>query len=205
MNTNTKKLFFVTGLAFLGLVACKEDKKDALAEAEKIPGIVLENMDTSVDPKDDFYNYVNGNWMKTNTIPDDRTRWGGFGVLRKATDQDVLDIINTSKELGTYAEGTDQKKALLVFESELDTIARNKAGIEPLKPLLKAINGIENLEDMQTVYATTMGVAAPFASIGAGPDLNDSSMNTAWIGAGGLGLQRDRYLDQDGNAKDIRK
>jgi putative endopeptidase len=51
---------------------------------EKIPGIILENMDTSVSPKEDFYNYFNGNWVKTNTIPDDESRWGGFGLLRKS-------------------------------------------------------------------------------------------------------------------------
>ena len=112
---------------------------------EKIPGIILENMDTTVSPKEDFYNYVNGNWMKTNTIPDDESRWGGFGVLRKSTREDVLDIINTSKELGTYKEGSDQKKALLIFESELDTVARNEAGIKPLQPLLEAINSISSV------------------------------------------------------------
>ena len=124
-------------------------------------------MDPEVSPKDDFYNYVNGNWVRTNTIPDEESSWGGFGVLRKSTRNDVLAILNTSKELGVYAEGTDQKKALLVFESELDTISRNDAGIEPIKPLLAAINSINSLEDMQTIYATTMGVSAPFAGIGA--------------------------------------
>lgn len=204
MKTNLKRLSLLAVAGCISLSACKEEPKNEVAEVKKIPGIILENMDTSVSPKDDFYNYVNGNWMKTNTIPDDRTRWGGFSVLRKSTDKDVLEIINTSKELG-YADGSDQKKALLIFESQLDTVARNKAGITPLKPLLETINGIKNLNDMQTVYATTMGVSAPFASLGAGPDLNDSSMNTAWVGPGGLGLQRDRYFEQDGNAKDIRK
>lgn len=205
MKTNLKRLSLLAVAGCISLTACKEEPKNEVAEVEKIPGIILENMDKSVSPKDDFYNYVNGNWMKTNTIPDDRTRWGGFSVLRKSTDKDVLEIINTSKELGTYAEGTDQKKALLIFESQLDTVARNKAGITPLKPLLEAINGIKNLNDMQTVFATTMGVSAPFASLGAGPDLNDSSMNTAWVGPGGLGLQRDRYFEQDGNAKEVRQ
>lgn len=205
MKTNLKRLSLLAVAGCIGLTACKEEPKNEVAEVEKIPGIILENMDTTVSPKNDFYNYVNGNWMKTNTIPDDRTRWGGFSVLRKSTDKDVLEIINTSKELGTYAEGSDQKKALLIFETQLDTVARNEAGIAPLKPLLEAINGIKNLSDMQTVFATTMGVSAPFASLGAGPDLNDSSMNTAWIGPGGLGLQRDRYFEQDGNAKEVRK
>jgi putative endopeptidase len=204
MKINQTKLLFASLFAFLGLMACKEEPKNEMAEAEKIPGIILENMDTSVDPKQDFYSFVNGNWVKTNTIPDDESRWGGFGVLRKSTRADVLEIIKTSKELGKYEEGSDQKKALLIFESELDTLARNEAGIEPIRPLLNAINSINSLSDMQTVYAKTVGVSAPFAGIGANPDLNDSSMNTAWVFPGGLGLQRDYYLDQDSKSKEIR-
>jgi putative endopeptidase len=192
-------------LALFTIVGCKDEaKKDSAMADEKTPGIILENMDKTVSPKEDFYNYVNGNWAKTNTIPDDESRWGGFGVLRKSTRQDVLSILNTSKELGTYKEGSDQKKALLIFDSELDTLARNAAGIKPLQPLLDKINGIKNLNDMQTVFATTLGVGAPFAGIGANPDLNDSSMNTAWVFPGGLGLQRDYYLDTDEKTKEIR-
>ena len=205
MKINFSRALAIFVLACFGILACKEDSKSEIAMAERIPGIILENMDTSVSPKDDFYNYVNGNWMKINAIPDDETRWGGFGVLRKSTRNDVLEIIKTSKELGTYKEGTDQKKALLIFESELDTVARNEAGIAPLQPLLDKINSISNLNDMQTVYATTLGISAPFAGIGANPDLNDSSMNTAWVFPGGLGLQRDYYVDQDDKTKEIRR
>jgi len=205
MKLNTKRVSLLSAVAFIGLVACNDGTKKDLAEAEKIPGIILENMDTQVDPKDDFYNYVNGNWVRTNTIPDEESRWGGFGVLRKSTRQDVLDIINTSKELGTYSEGSDQKKALLVFESELDTMARDEAGTTPLKPLLNAINSIKSLRDMQTVFAKTTGVDAPFTGLAIFPDLNDSSMNTAYIASGGLGLpDRDYYLDQDDKSKEIR-
>jgi putative endopeptidase len=203
MKTNVKRLSLITAFAFLGIVACKDDKKE-IAEVEKIPGIILENMDTSVSPKDDFYSYVNGNWMKTNTIPDEESRWGGFGVLRKSTRNDVLEILNTSKELGTYKDGSDQKKALLIFESELDTIARDKAGVTPLKPLLKAINSINSIADMQNVYATTLGVSAPFMGLTSFPDLNDSSINAAYIVPGGLGLQRDYYVDNDSKTKEIR-
>ena len=139
MNTNLSRVLAISVLAFFTIVACKEEANKDTAMAEKIPGIVLENMDTSVSPKEDFYNYVNGTWMKTNTIPDDESRWGGFGVLRKSTRADVLEIINTSKELGTYKEGSDQKKALLIFESELDTVARAEAGVKPLKPYTLSI------------------------------------------------------------------
>ena len=203
MKTNLSSIYGITGLAFFTMVSCKESEKTTISE-EKIPGIVLENMDTSVSPKEDFYNYVNGTWLKTNTIPDDESRWGGFGVLRKSTRQDVLDILNSSEELGTYKAGSDQQKALLLFKSELDTVARNEAGIKPIQPLLDKINGINSLKDLQTVYASTIGVSAPFAGIGANPDLSDSSMNTAWVFPGGLGLQRDYYLDQDAKTKEIR-
>ncbi|MDA8904214.1 M13 family metallopeptidase, partial [bacterium] len=127
------------------------------------------------------------------------------GVLRKTTRQDVLEIIKTAQINDNYKEGSDQKKALLIFETKLDTIARNKAGIKPIQHLLDAIEGINNIEELQTVYATVTGISAPFAGIGANPDLNDSSVNTAWVFPGGLGLQRDYYLDQDEKTKDIRK
>ncbi|MBT8277766.1 MAG: M13 family metallopeptidase [Bacteroidia bacterium] len=206
MNSNTKKFLLVACITFLGIVACKDDKKQAMAEVEKIPGIVLENMDTTVNPKDDFYNYVNGNWMKTNKIPEEESRWGGFGVLRKSTRNDVLEIVKTAKELGTYAEGTDQKKALLLFETELDTVARNEAGLEPLKPMLAAIDGINSIADMQTVYAKTLGVDSPFFGFQVFPDLNDSSINAPYISQGSLGLpDRDYYVLKDEKSKERRQ
>lgn len=205
MKTNIKQLLAFSFVASFAFIACKEETKNESAMVEKIPGINLEYMDTTVSPKDDFYNYVNGNWAKTTTIPEDETRWGGFGVLRKQTRKDVLDIVKTSKELGTYAEGTDQKKALLIFETELDTVARDKAGIDPLKPFLDEIDGINNIKDMQTVNATSLGVSTPFTGLGASTDLNNSSMNIAWVYPAGLGLQRDYYLDQDSKSKEIRQ
>ncbi|MCD2258081.1 M13 family metallopeptidase [Psychroserpens luteolus] len=205
MKTNIKSILVVSVLGLFAFLGCKEEPKEETAMIEKIPGIVLENMDTSVSPKDDFYNYVNGNWVKTTTIPEEETRWGGFGVLRKSTRDDVLGLMKKAKELKTYEEGTDQKKALLIFESELDTVARDEAGIKPLRPFLEEIDGIKSLQDMQTAIATSIGVSAPFAQLGAGPDLNDSSMNTTWVGPAGTGLQRDYYLDQDDKSKEIRE
>lgn len=187
----------------IGIVLCFTACGPATT-TETIPGIVLENMDTSVSPGDDFYKYVNGNWLKTAQIPDDETRWGGFGVLRKNTRNDVLAIVQDALEHGDYAADSDQKKALLIYESELDTVERNKAGATPLTPLLTAIDGIENLNHLQTVYATTIGVGAPFAGIGASPNMNDSSMNMAWVYPEDLGLQRDYYLDQDAKSEEIR-
>jgi len=189
----------------LTMVSCKTEETKETAQFEKIPGIVLENMDTTVAPNQDFYNYVNGSWMKNTEIPDDRTSWGGFSVLRKATDADVLQILAEAEKSGTYTAGTDQAKALAIFNTKLDTVARNKAGITPLQPALDAIAGVTNLNELQTVLATNPAVSSPFLSIGAGADLNDSSMNTVYLGANGLGLpDRDYYLLEDGKSKEIR-
>ena len=205
-KTNLKQLIAVSGVVFFALVACKDDSKKEVAMKEKIPGIVLENMDTLVSPKDDFYNYVNGNWQKSTTIPDDESVWGGFSVLRKSTRKDVLDLINSSIDKNTYAEGTDQKKAILIYKSELDTIARNEAGIKPLQNVLDKINGIKTIEDLQTVAAQNVAISTPFMGLAAFADLNDSSMNAPYITPGGLGLpERDYYLDQDPHSKEIRQ
>ena len=204
MKLRMQQFAVISAASLVSLVSCKNQGAD-MASNTTVSGIVLENMDPSVNPKDDFYNYVNGSWSKNTKIPDDETRWGGFGVLRKSTRQDVLEIINASKELGTYKAGSDQKKALLVFESELDSISRNEAGISPLKPLLTAISEIKTLNDLQDVYAKTIGVDAPYFGMSAFADLNNSAVNAAYVGPGGLGLpDRDYYLDQDEKSKENR-
>ncbi|TYP72198.1 M13 family metallopeptidase [Aquimarina intermedia] len=208
MSTKFKSLYFLPVL-LVAFVSCKDDAKNEgnkdIAQVEKIPGIVLENMDTLVNPKEDFYNYVNGSWMKNTEIPEDRTRWGGFGVLRKQTDNDVLEIIKEAKEKNAYAEGTDQHKALLIFESIMDTVARNEAGVAPLVPTLEKIQNIKTIEDIQTVLATETAASAPFMGFVSFPNLSNSEINAAYVSTGGLGLpDRDYYLDQDAKSKEIR-
>ena len=199
-----RKLWFLVATLVI-VVSCKEQTKET-AEVEKVPGIVLENMDTSVSPKEDFYNYVNGNWMKTTEIPEDRTRWGGFSVLRKSTDADVLQIISDAKESNKYDASTDQAKAIALFDTKMDTTARNEAGIAPLVPALEAIDGIQNLNDLQTVLATNPSVSSPLLGISVFADLNNSAMNAVYLSPTGLGLpERDYYLDDDEKSQEIRE
>jgi putative endopeptidase len=199
-----KKLSVIMTLMIV-LTSCKQESKET-TQIEKIPGIVLENMDTTVSPKEDFYNYVNGNWMKNTEIPEDRTRWGGFSVLRKSTDADVLQILADAKKSGTYDASTDQAKALAIFDTKLDTAARNKAEISPLQPALDAIAGIQNLKDLQTVLAKNPSVNSPFFGLSVFADLNNSAMNAVYLGPAGLGLpERDYYLDDDEKSMEIRQ
>ncbi|MBD45634.1 MAG: endothelin-converting protein [Flavobacteriaceae bacterium] len=187
------------------LTSCTEVTKDSKKAAELSHGIILKNMDTTINPKDDFYNYVNGNWMKNTKIPEDRTIWGGFSVLRKSTDKDVLDILAKAKKNGNYNADTDQAKALFLFDSKLDIDTRNTAGINPLQPALDAIASINNLNDLQTVLMTVPNVSSPFMEFVSFGDLNDSTINAAYLTENGLGLgERDYYLDMDTKSVEIR-
>ena len=191
------------------VTSCGETNKDTTtSKAEKVShGIILENMDTSVSPKNDFYNYVNGNWVKNNTIPDDQTRWGGFGVLRKKTDADMLNILDNAQKSKKYAADTDQAKAMMLFESELDIEARNKAGINPIKPALAKIESISSLQDFQEVMTkNSIAISQPFFGIAAFSNPSNSAMNTAYLYPEGLGLpERDYYLKTDTASVKTRK
>lgn len=202
-TTTTLQLLLATSLLAIG---CKKTPTEVAKIDTPIPGIVLENMDTLVNPKNDFYNYVNGTWMKNTEIPADRTSWGGFGVLRKSTDKDVLKLIAQAKETNKYTAGSDQAKALALFESKLDTVTRNKAGITPLQPALDAIAKVTSLADLQTLIAKNHSVSTPLFGFGIFADLSNSSMNAVYLGAAGLGLpERDYYLDQDEKSKETRE
>ena len=190
--------------------ACENQKKESSASsetAETTPGIETQYMDKSVKPQDDFYSFVNGNWMKETEIPDERTRWGGFQVLRKKTDDNVLKIMKDAKASGEYSSATDQGKAIVLFDQILDTVARNEAGIEPLQPALKMIADVQSLEDLQTLLAKQSSlVSSPFFGLSAYADPDDSNINVAYLGTGSLGLpERDYYLKDDEKSVDIRK
>ena len=73
-------------------VEVKKEENHAHAQQHD-HGIALDLMDTSVRPQDDFYNYVNGGWMKTAVIPSDKSTWGSFQELREKTDENSLKIL----------------------------------------------------------------------------------------------------------------
>ena len=200
---NNKILFL---LALSTIITSCSNTNPKIEMENKEHGIILSNMDTTVSPKDDFYNFVNGNWDKKTTIPEDQVRWGGFGVLRKSTDKDVLEILDKAAKSGKYPEGTDQSKAIAVFKSKLDTNSRNKLGILPIKPALDLISGINSVEDFQkviTLHATT--VSQPFFGISAFSNPSNSSINSAYLSPGGLGLpDRDFYTNKDSKSISIR-
>jgi len=179
------------------MVGCgNPTKKDNMKEETTDKGLDLSAMDTSVRPQDDFYNYVNGGWMKTAKIPADKPSWGTFYMLREETDEQCLSLLdNLLKE--NYPEGSEGQKIQAIYKTYMDMDARNKAGLEPLEPYLKKIEAIKNLADLQTYLeeATPLG-ENPVCGWGVYADMKDSNQNAVYLSNFGLGLGRDYYQKQ---------
>ena len=185
--------------------ACNDDKK--VAEKEEVHGINLAYMDTTTTAKDDFFRYVNGAWLDSTEIPNDRTRWGSFDELRQRTDEDALALLEKTAESDSLDGATDQGKAVYLYKSIMDTVTRNEQGVEPVKPYLAKIDEIQSKEDLQAflVEMSEYG-SAGFFSFGVGADSKNSDMNAAYLNPSGLGLpERDYYLLDDSDSKDTRK
>jgi predicted metalloendopeptidase len=174
---------------------------------EKKPGIDLSLMDKSVRPNDDFFNFVNGTWVKNTEIPADRTRWGSFDELRQKTDIDALSILEEAAKNPAYKSNTDQGKAINLYRSIMDTVVRNKAGIKPLKPYLDKINKVKSVADLQKLMlemAPKGGIG--FFGVGVGTDAKNSNRNVVNVGPGSLGLpDRDYYVSDDADSKEKRQ
>ncbi len=74
-------------------------------------------MDKNVKPSNDFFQFVNGTWLKNTEIPADRSRWGSFDELRKRTDADAMAILKAAAKNPKYKSNTDQGKAINLFKS----------------------------------------------------------------------------------------
>ncbi|AXB55864.1 M13 family metallopeptidase [Flavobacterium fluviale] len=174
--------------------------------APKEPGINVSYMDKKISPSQDFFKYVNGTWLDKTEIPSDRTTWGSFNELIKRTDKDVMAVLKDASKNPKYKSNTDQGKAVNLFNTYLDTIGRNKKGIEPLKPYLKKIDAIKNVADVQK-YLVEMEKegGSGFFGIYIGADDKNSSKNSVNLSPSGLGLpDKDYYTSDDKDSKEKR-
>ena len=196
----TKPMFCVVSAMFTFSAVEAQDAKP------KEPGINVSYMNTKVSPSQDFFQYVNGTWLDKTEIPSDRTTWGSFYELIKKTDKDAMSILKEASKNPKYKSDTDQGKAVNLFNTVLDTVGRNKRGIEPLKPYLKKIDAIKNVADLQK-YLVEMEPQGgnDFFGIYIGADEKNSSKNSVSLGVSRLGLSdKDYYTSEDKDSKEKR-
>ncbi|MCT3945416.1 M13 family metallopeptidase [Elizabethkingia anophelis] len=197
-----KKITFAVlafSLCFTGVQVNAQQKKGktVATKTQKDEGLNLSYRDTSVRPQDDFFNYVNGGWLKTAKIPSDKSSWGSFNQLREDTDNNSMNIL---KEIlkSKYPAGSEGQKIQALYTTYTDWTKRNALGISPIKADLDKVDAIKDLKSFQQyIDQATLTGDNPFYGWGAGADMKNSKMNAVYLGGPRLGLGKDYYQKEN--------
>ncbi|HVA58029.1 MAG: M13 family metallopeptidase [Gemmatimonadaceae bacterium] len=173
------------------------------------------NFDTTCAPCTDFYEYANGGWLKTHTIPPDKTSLASFGILADKNQEVVHQIVVDAASLVRSREtkpGTNDWKIGTYYMACMDTAAIDRRGMKPLQPALDAIDAVKTTDDVVRAFGVRDaggggrggGGLAPF-SLGPGPDPKNANDIIVAATQGGLGMSsRDDYLNDDPRTVNMR-
>lgn len=167
--------------------------------------IDLNAIDRTVDPKQDFYQFVNGNWLKTAKIPEDQALSGGFAEVSMKSTQQLFDIFNELAKK-QHPQGSNEQKVADLYASYMDTDRLEQLGLEALQQDLQRIESIKTKKDLAEffAYAEKINLNLPF-STRFYQDRKASSKAMMYVGQGGLGMpDRDFYLSEQPRQQEIR-
>lgn len=190
----------------ISLLAAAVVMASCAKKEELTSGINKKNMDTTVNPGDNFNNYVNGTWLKTMKIPADKSSYGAFDLLYDQSQKDVKAIIEEAAK-SNAANGTDEQKIGDYYASFMDRKGRNAKGITPIQNEMKAIDAIANYDDLASFFGTAnrTGISIPF-NVSVYTDFKDPTKNILITWQGGIGLgEREYYSSADPKMAEIRK
>ena len=168
-------------------------------------GIDKENLDPTINPKNDFYLYACGGWIKQNPLTDEFSSFGTFDKLRENARNQVKELITgLQNQPEASQKGSIAQKISTLYELGMDEKRLNSEGAEPLRPYIDKIKNLDLKNDLSAfVGEMHLGIDSPFFSSGVGPDPKDSNIYILHVGETGLGLgDRDYYLiDNEENRK----
>ncbi len=161
-------------------------------------GIKAENMDLSVSPGTDFYQYACGGWMKNNPLPAAYSRYGSFDKLAEDNSRNINSILTELSGKKSPAGSLEQKIGDL-YNLAMDSVRRNRDGVSPVMPFINRLEKASGMDDLMAyVYDECRYGSSFFAHCGFGADEKDAKNNILSIYQGGLSLgQRDYYLNKD--------
>lgn len=180
--------------------SCKNDSRK-----NNQPDFLAKNIDTTVNPAEDFFNYAVGNWAKNTAIPEEESAWG-IGNLVQEEIYARLRKINEDAASEKPAKGISQKIGDFWY-SGMDTLSIQQQGLKPLNNDLQQIERIKSANDIVNTAADfhTKGVNVLFSDYVAQDDKN-SEMYAYQMSQGGLGMpNRDYYFNTDARTEGVRK
>lgn len=168
--------------------------------------VTITGIDPSLKPGDDFFMYVNSKWYNSVEIPSTQSGVGTYSFMnypQRIRLQGILDSVSAAKN----PVGSIEQKVGDFYASGMDTNTINKRGYAPVKPMLKAIDGIKNVAGIMK-YVSDQQKFNNFSIIGfrVGPDIKNSSINIVNVSQTGIGLpERDYYFKTDPSTLAIQK
>jgi putative endopeptidase len=162
-------------------------------------GIDKSNLDLTVRPQDDFYDFATSGWRNNNPLTGEYSRFGVFDKLGQQVLKQVQDLIldaakNPSDDL--------EKKIGIIYNLAMDFDKRNKDGINPVK---KELTEIDNIKDMAAYLGQAHKTDSEFWGTFITNDARDSDHYIFCISQSGLGLARDYLLDKDAKSVEVRE
>jgi putative endopeptidase len=137
-----RKIFLFLTICIITF-SCKESTEKQIA-------FDFTGMDTTINPADDFFSYANGQWIKNSKIPEDQTGWGSFYTLYEENLVKLKSILDETA-YSKNSKGSDKQKVGDFYKSGMDTVAIEKLGYEPLKPMFEKIEAINDYNDLLNV------------------------------------------------------
>lgn len=158
------------------------------------------NMDLSVKPGDNFFEYANGTWIKTHPIPDKQTRWGSFGILGQENTDRLLVILKDVSKTQGLPKGSLKQRVGDMYASGMDSVSIEKRGYEPIKSDLERIHKINSEAGIvnEMTYERSHAIADPLFGVGVRQDSKHPTRYIVGFNQGGTSLpDRDYYLKSD--------
>jgi putative endopeptidase len=161
-------------------------------------GFDLTGMDTSVRPGDNFFEYANGNWVKTAVIPADRSGTGSFQTLRVESDERLKTIVADLGKKPRADLSPEETKLRDLYDAFIDTAAIEAGGLKSAQKDLDYFGGLNTLDDVARAMASARLSTASVYDIGVGVDPKNPDNYSVDLSQGGLGLpDREYYLSPD--------
>ena len=186
------KRILIAALAALSIVGCNRNA------AQKVPALDLANLDTTVTPGEDFYQYATGGWQKNNPLKPEYSSFGSFNILRELNVERLNDLFKSMAEMKP-AKGSVEQKIADLYKLGIDSVRRNEEGLQPIMKYLERVYAIKDKSEIPALLAEyhVLGVSG-FYDIGVETDLADSDSQILYVSNAGLGIgDRDYYLNPE--------